>query len=66
MPPAARAGVSSACTAGAVFSSSRTRSMNPLPSTSAAAFPRIPAIHPAETATPARWDISTAARYTGM
>ncbi len=63
---AARAGVSSACTAGAVFSSSRTCSMNPLVSTRAAAFPRIPAIHPVETATPASWHSSSAARYTGM
>ena len=62
VPPAARAGVSSACTAGAVCSSSRTRSTNPLASTSAAAFPRIPAIHPAETVTPASWHSSSVAR----
>jgi hypothetical protein len=55
MPAAARAGVSSACTAGAAFSSSRTRCMNPLASTSAAAFPRIPAIQPMETAVQASW-----------
>ena len=62
VPPAARAGVSSACTAGAARSSSRTRVMNPLASTSPAAFPRIPAIHPAETATPASWHSRTVAR----
>jgi len=62
VPPAARAGVSSACTAAAAFSNSRTRSMNPLDSTSAAAFPRIPAIHPVEAATPASWHSSSAAR----
>jgi hypothetical protein len=66
IPPAARAGVSSACTAGASFSSSFTRSMNPLPATSAAAFPRTPATQPVETVTPAIWDISPAARCTGM
>jgi hypothetical protein len=61
-PPAARAGVSSACTAAAVLSSSRTRPMNPLASTSAAAFPRIPAIHPAETRRPASSHSSSVAR----
>jgi hypothetical protein len=61
-PVPARAGVSSARTAGAVFSSSRTRSMNPLASTSAAVLPRIPAIQPAETATPASWHSSRVAR----
>ena len=66
VPPDARAGVSSACTAWAVFSSSRTRSMNPLASTSAAAFPRTPAIHPVETATPASWHNSTVDRQMGM
>jgi hypothetical protein len=66
VPPAARAGASSACTAGAVFSSSRTRSMNPLASTSEAARPRIPAIHPVETAIPASWHSSSVDRQTGM
>jgi len=36
--------------------------MNPLASTSPAALPRIPAIHPVETATPASWHNSTVAR----
>ena len=40
--------------------------MNPLPSTRAAAFPRIPAIHPMETRRPASWHSSSVARYTGM
>ena len=62
VPPAARAGVSSAWTAGAVFSSSRTRSVNPLSSISTAAFPLIPAIDPVETATPASWHSSCVAR----
>ena len=45
--PARRAGrVSSACTAGAVFSSVRTRFMKPLASTSPATLPQIPAIQP--------------------
>jgi hypothetical protein len=62
IPPAARAGVSSACTAGASRSSSRTRSANPLAPISAAAFPRMPAIHPAETVRPASWHSSSVAR----
>ena len=65
VPLAARAGVSSAWTAGADFSSSRTRSMNPLASTSTAAFPRIPAIHPVETPMPASWHSSSVARQMG-
>ena len=48
------------------FSSSLIRSVNPLAATSAAAFGRIPATQPAETVTPAIWDISPAARCTGM
>ncbi len=40
--------------------------MNPLAATSAAALPRIPAIQPVETAAPAIWDSSSAARPTGM
>jgi hypothetical protein len=64
--PAVRPGLSSACTAGADFSSSRTRSMNPLASTRPAAFLRIPAIHPAETRRPASWHSSSVARYTEM
>jgi hypothetical protein len=36
--------------------------MNPLASTSEAARPRIPAIHPVETAIPASWHSSSAAR----
>ena len=40
--------------------------MNPLASTSAAAFPRIPAIHPVETAMPASWHSSSVARWMGM
>jgi hypothetical protein len=36
--------------------------MNPLASASPAALPRIPAIHPAGTATPASWHNSTVAR----
>ena len=66
IPPAARAGVSSACTAGAVLSSSRARSVNPLSATSAAALPRMPAIQPVDAATPAISRSSTAARPTGM
>lgn len=62
VPPAARAGVSSAWTAGAAFSSSRTRSMNPLASTRAAALPRMPAIHPVQTVMPASWHSSSVAR----
>ena len=65
IPSAARAGVSSACTAGAVFSSSRTRPGNPLCFTSAAAFPRMSAIHPVETAMPAISRSRPAARPTG-
>ena len=60
IPPAVRAGVSSAYTAGAAFSSSRTRSMNPLAPISAAALPRMPAIHPVETVMPASWHSSVA------
>ncbi len=40
--------------------------MNPLSSASAAAFPRIPAIHPAETAMPASWHSSTVDRQMGI
>ena len=65
-PPAARAGVSSACTASASFSSPATRSMKPLDSISRAAFARTPATQPAETAIPAISRISSAARPTGM
>ena len=63
--PAARAGVSSACTASASFSRPATRSMKPLDSTRAAAFARTDAIHPAETRMPAISAISTAARPDG-
>ena len=40
--------------------------MNPLASTSEAARPRIPAIHPVETAMPASWHSSSVDRQTGM
>jgi hypothetical protein len=40
--------------------------MKPLVSTSPAALPRIPAIHPVDTAIPASWHSSSVARYTGM
>jgi hypothetical protein len=36
--------------------------MNPLASASAAAFPRMPAIHPVDTVIPASWHNSTVAR----
>ena len=62
VPPAARAGVSSAWTAGAALSSSRTRPVNPLSPISAAALARIPAIHPVEAVIPASWHNSTVAR----
>ena len=62
IPPAVRAGVSSAYTVGAAFSSSRTRSVNPLAPISAAALPRMPAIHPVETVMPASWHSSSVAR----
>jgi hypothetical protein len=65
IPPAARAGVSSACTASACRSSSFTRSMNPLDPISAAALARTPAIQPADTRIPAIWAISAAARRDG-
>ena len=65
IPPAARAGVSSACTASACPSRSFTRSRNPLDSTRAAAFARTPAIQPADTFTPARSAIKAAARPDG-
>jgi hypothetical protein len=48
--------------ADAVFSSSRTRSMNPLSFISTAALARMPAIHPVETVIPASWHSSTVAR----
>lgn len=65
-PPAARAGVSSACTAGAACSSSRTRATNPLASISAAALPRTPAIQPVDTTIPAIWHKSSVDRQMGM
>ena len=40
--------------------------MNPLASTSEAARPRIPAIHPAETAIPASCHSSSVDRWTGI
>jgi hypothetical protein len=40
--------------------------MNPLASTRDAAFPRIPAIHPVDTAMPASWHRSSVDRPMGM